>query len=106
VVARGEIWLAKPDPTLGSEIDKTLPCIVVSPLETHDYLRTVIVAPMTTASRPARYRVPILFEGKRGLILLDQLRTLDKSRLIKRLGKAGTKTIATTLATLQELFAP
>ena len=105
MVARGEIWLAVLDPTVGSEIRKTRPCIVISPPEMHDYLRTAIVAPMTTGNRPAPFRVPITFEGKRGLILLDQIRTVDKARLLKRLGKAAPRTIATTLRTLQEVFA-
>ncbi len=80
-VKTGDIWLACLDPTVGSEIQKTRPCVVVSPAEMHDFLRTVIVAPMTTGSRPAGFRIPISFQGKAGLILLDQVRTLDKSRL-------------------------
>jgi mRNA interferase MazF len=105
VVTRGEIWLAALDPIVGSEIRKTRPCIVVSPPELNDYLRTVIVAPMTTADRPAPFRVPITFEGKRGLILLDQIRTLDKKRLVKRLGKGGPRIVAVALRALQEVFA-
>jgi mRNA interferase MazF len=106
MVARGEVWLTTLDPTVGSEIQKTRPCLIVSPPELHDYLRTVIVAPMTTGSKPSSYRVPIAFQGKRGSILLDQVRTLDKIRLRKRLGKAHAKTIAAVLSTLQEMFAP
>lgn len=105
MVVRGEIWLAALDPAMGSEIRKTRPCVVVSPAEMHDYLRTVIVAPMTTGSRPAPFRIPVSFGGKRGLILLDQVRTLDKTRLLKRLGSTSTKTLAATLDTLQEVFA-
>jgi mRNA interferase MazF len=105
VVVRGEIWPAALDPTVGSEIRKTRPCVVVSPPQMHDYLRTVIVAPMTTGSKPAPFRVPIAFAGKRGLIVLDQVRTLDKARLIRRLGRATEKTIAATLSVLQEMFA-
>lgn len=105
MVVRGEIWLAALDPAMGSEIRKTRPCVVVSPPEMHDYLRTVIVAPMTTGSRPAPFRIPINFGGKRGLILLDQVRTLDKARLAKRLGSASSKTLAATLSALQEVFA-
>jgi mRNA interferase MazF len=93
------------DPTLGSEIHKTRPAVVISPPEMHDYLRTVIVAPMTTGARPAPYRIPVTFQGKRGLILLDQLRTLDKVRLVKLLGKISPATLAATLATLQKVFA-
>ena len=105
MVKRGEIWLAALDPTIGSEIRKTRPCVIISPAEMHDYLRTVIVAPMTTGSRPAPFRIPVTFEGKKGLILLDQIRTLDKSRLAKRLGAVTTKTLSATLATLQMVFA-
>lgn len=102
---RGEIWWAALDPTVGSEIQKTRPCVVVSPAEMHDYLRTVIVAPMTTGSRPAPFRVPVTFGGKQGLILLDQIRTLDQRRLVKRLGMVSHKTLTETLSVLQELFA-
>ena len=104
MVKRGEVWLVNLDPTAGSEIKKTRPCIIVSPPEMHDYLRTVIVAPMTTGSKPAPFRISISFQGKRGLILLDQIRALDKVRLVRRLGKAAEKTLRTTLRTLQEVF--
>ncbi|HWD59301.1 MAG TPA: type II toxin-antitoxin system PemK/MazF family toxin [Stellaceae bacterium] len=103
-VARGEIWLANLDPTIGSEIQKTRPCIVVSPAELNDVLRTVIVAPMTTGSRAAPFRVSVRFRGREGLILLDQLRTLDKQRLIRRLGAAPSSTLRATLAVLREMF--
>jgi mRNA interferase MazF len=106
MVVRGEIWLAALDPAAGSETRKTRPCVVISPPEMHDFLRTAIVAPMTTGSRPAPYRVPLTFEGKRGLILLDQIRTLDQTRLVKRLGKISPKTLASTLDALAEVFAP
>lgn len=105
MVKRGEIWLAVLDPTVGSEIRKTRPCVIISPAEMHSYLRTVIVAPMTTGSQPAPFRIPLTFEGKTGLILLDQIRTLDKSRLTKRLGAVRPKTLSVTLATLQVVFA-
>ena len=101
---RGEVWLAALDPTVGSEIQKTRPCPIVSPPEMHDHLRTVTVAPMTTGSRPAPYRIPLNFQGKRGLILLDQLRTIDKQRLVRRLGSIGTRTLTHTLAALRETF--
>lgn len=104
MVKRGEIWLVALDPTVGSEIRKTRPCVVVSPPEIHDYLRTVIVAPMTTGNKVAPFRIGITFQGKRGLILLDQLRALDKSRLVKRLSLANEKTLGSTLRTLQEIF--
>ena len=105
-VKTGDIWLACLDPTVGSEIQKTRPCVVVSPAEMHDFLRTVIVAPMTTCSRPAGFRIPLSFQGKAGLILLDQIRTLDKSRLVKRVGAVHAATLEKTLRTLQAVFDP
>jgi mRNA interferase MazF len=104
VVKRGEIWLATLDPTVGSEIQKTRPCLIVSPPEMHDHLRTAIVAPLTTGSRPAGFRVALTFKGKRGLVLLDQIRAMDKQRLVKRLGKASEPTLAAILASLREVF--
>lgn len=101
---RGEIWLVALDPTIGSEIQKTRPCVVISPSELNRHLRTVIVAPMTTGNKPAPFRVAVTFEGKRGLILLDQIRTLDKLRLMKRLGRIGDRTLTATLNVLQEMF--
>ncbi len=101
---RGEIWLAALDPTVGSEIQKTRPCLIVSPPEMHDHLRTTIVAPMTTGSRAAGFRVALTFKGKRGLVLLDQIHAIDKQRLVKRLGKASDSTLAATLAGLREVF--
>src|SRR5690606_15562596 len=88
MVSRGDVWLAVLDPTDGSEIQKTRPCLIISPPEIHDHLRTVIVAPMTTGSRPAAFRVPISFQGVAGLLLLEQSRALDKRRLINKLGEA------------------
>ena len=105
MVKRGEIWLVNLDPTVGSEIRKSRPCVVVSPPEMHDHLRTVIVAPMSSKSRPAPFRVALTHAGQKGLILLDQLRAVDQVRLVKRLGTVSTKTLVSTLATLQEVFA-
>lgn len=105
MVKRGDVWLVALDPTVGSEIQKTRPCIVVSPPEMHDHLRTVIVAPMTTGSQPAPFRVPVTFHGKKGLILGDQIRTLDKTRLVKKLGSVSHKALSATLQVLQETFA-
>ena len=79
--------------------------MVISPPEMHDHLRTVIVAPMTTKSRPAPFRIAVTHQGQRGLILLDQIRTVDKARLVKKLGAVSAKTLAATLDTLQEMFA-
>jgi mRNA interferase MazF len=106
MVMRGEIWLAALDPTQGHEIQKTRPCMILSPPEMNQHLRTAIVAPMTTGSRPAGFRVPITFAGQTGLVLLDQIRTLDRKRLLKRLGEAAPATLAETLGRLQALFAP
>ena len=105
MVARGEIWLVNLDPTIGSEIRKSRPCVVVSPPEMHDHLRTVIVAPMTTKSRAAPFRITVSHAGKKGLILLDQVRAVDKVRLAKKLGAISAKTLTATLDTLQEVFA-
>ena len=106
MVKPGDIWLAQLDSTLGREIQMTRPCVVVSPLDMNAHLRTVIVAPMTTGSRPAGFRVALTFQGKQGLIVLDQLRTLDRVRLVKRLGALRPPTLALTLQTLQAMFAP
>ena len=105
-VRRGEIWLAALDPTFGSEIQKTGPCVVVSPPELNEHLRTLVVAPMTTESRPAPFRIAIAFQRKNGLILLDQLRTLDRQRLVKRLGAVKPATRESVLDGLQAMFAP
>ncbi|MFT4435737.1 type II toxin-antitoxin system PemK/MazF family toxin [Caballeronia sp. 15715] len=108
MVVRGEVWLIEMDeldPTVGSEIQKTRPCVVISPPELHDHLRTVIVAPMTTKSRPAPYRVSVVFSQKKGLVLLDQIRTIDKTRLVKKLGAVPASTLSVALRTLQEVFA-
>jgi mRNA interferase MazF len=106
VVKRGEIWLVTLDPTVGSEIRKTRPAVVLSPPEIHDHLNTVIVAPMTTASRPAPFRIPVSFGGKKGLIILDQIRTVDQRRLVKKLGRLQPTTLMSTLKVLGELFLP
>lgn len=104
MVVRGDVWLVALDPTLGSEIQKTRPCVVVSPPEMHDYLRTVIVAPMTSKGRSAPFRIPVTFKRKRGLILLDQVRAVDKVRLMRKEGTVGEDVLVDTLRTLQEIF--
>ncbi|CAB3769160.1 type II toxin-antitoxin system PemK/MazF family toxin [Paraburkholderia solisilvae] len=104
MVERGEVWLVALDPTVGSEIQKTRPCVVVSPPEMNEYLNTVIVAPMTTGSRPAPFRVGLTFARKRGLILLDQIRTVDKERLIKRTGAISDQALMSALDRLREIF--
>ena len=105
MVKRGEVWLVNLDPTVGSEIQRTRPCVVISPPEMHDYLRTAIVAPMTTGSHPAPFRVSVRHGGKSGLILLDQIRTIDKVRLVKRAGAIHSRVLSATLAALSEIFA-
>jgi mRNA interferase MazF len=101
---RGEVWLAALDPTIGSEIQKTRPGLVVSPPEMNDRLHTSIVAPMTSGSRPAPSRIPVRFQGVSGLIPLDQIRTLDKRRLIQLIGTVSAATLSATLARLREIF--
>ena len=102
---RGEIWLVNLDPTIGSEIQKTRPCVVISPPEMHDHLRTALIAPMTTGSHPAPFRIPVRHGGKQGLILLDQMRAVNKVRLVKRSGAIAPGILSATLATLGEIFA-
>ena len=105
VVKRFDVWLVRLDPTVGSEIRKTRPCLVVSPDEMNRRIATVIVAPMTTSGRGYPTRISCRFQGKSGEIVLDQMRTIDKSRLLKRLGKISPAVQKTTLAVLAELFA-
>ena len=105
MVKRGEIWLVALDPTIGSEIKKSRPCIVVSPSELNQHLRTVIVAPMTSKGFAAPFRVPLTHAGTKGLVVLDQIRTVNRIRLVKRLGAASAKTVSAVLTTLQEIFA-
>jgi len=103
---RGDVHLVRLDPTLGSEIKKTRPCLVVSPDELNQYLRTVIVAPMTTGGRAYPWRIACRFQGRPGFVALDQLRTVDSERLVKRLGRLSTGAATEVLDTLQEMFAP
>lgn len=105
-VNRFEVYLVSLDPTVGSEIKKTRPCLVVSPDEMNHYIRTVIVAPMTTRGRPYPTRVLCRFKGRQGQVVLDQLRTVDVSRLAKRLGRLGERTSLAVLGVLAEMFAP
>lgn len=104
MVKRGEIWLINLDPTVSSEIRKTRPCVVVSPAEMNAYLRTVIVAPMTSQGFDAPFRPTLTFQGTSGRILLDQVRTVDKVRLVKKLGALTTQKHHKVMQTLQELF--
>jgi len=104
-VNRGEIWLVALDPTVGSEIRKSRPCVIVSPPELNQHLRMVIVAPLTSKGFAAPFRVPVSHAGTKGLIVLDQIRTVDKLRLVKRLGAVSAKTLSAVLVALQEAFA-
>jgi len=101
---RDEVWLVGLDPTHGVEIRKTRPCVVVSPDEANQYLQTVIVAPMTTVERPYPTRVSIRFQGKTGQVALDQLRAVDRRRLIRKLGVVAVNTAQAVSATLIEMF--
>jgi len=105
VVKRFEVYLVNLDPTVGSEIRKTRPCLVISPDEMNHHIATVVVAPMTTQGRPYPTRVSCRFQGKDGQVVLDQLRTVDKMRLVKRLGQIGASTQKAVLAVLAEMFA-
>ena len=103
--ARGEVHLVRLDPTLGSEVKKTRPCVVVSPDELNQHLHTVIVAPMTTGGQAYPWRVACRFQSRSGFVALDQLRTVDSERLVKRLGRLSAATTTEVLDTLQEMFA-
>lgn len=104
VVKRFEVFLINLDPTIGNEIQKTRPCLIVSPDEMNRHISTVIVAPMTTRGRHYPTRIDCQFEGKAGQIVLDQLRTIDKRRFIKRLGQIDQKTEKAVLSKLAEMF--
>ncbi|MBI3049779.1 MAG: type II toxin-antitoxin system PemK/MazF family toxin [Acidobacteria bacterium] len=104
-VARGDVHLVRLDPTLGSEIRKRRPCLVVSPDELNAHLRTAIVAPMTTSGQAYPWRVPCRFQRRDGFVALDQLRTVDTERLVRRLGRLSPETTAAVLRGLQEMFA-
>lgn len=106
VTSRFDVFLVRLDPTEGREVSKTRPCLVLSPNEMNDHIDTVIVAPMTTKGRPYPTRIPVRFKGKSGQIVLDQIRTVDKSRLVKRMGKIDESTRRQVLSLLSELFAP
>lgn len=101
---RGDVHLVRLDPTLGSEVRKTRPCLIVSPDELNDHLRTVIVAPMTTGGHEYPWRIPCRFQNRAGFVALDQLRTVDGERLVKRLGQLTAVTTTAVLDTLQEMF--
>ena len=105
VVKRFDVYLTNLDPTIGSEIQKTRPCLIISPDEMNRYIRTVIVAPMTTAGKDYPTRIACQFKKKNGHIVLDQIRTIDKTRLIKNLGSLDAETQLKVISVLQRLFA-
>ena len=105
VVRRFDVWLVSLDPTVGREIQKTRPCLVISPDEMNRYIATVIIAPMTSQGRAYPSRVPCRFQGRDGQIVLDQIRTVDTSRLVRRLGRLSATEQKAVLATLADLFA-
>jgi mRNA interferase MazF len=104
-VGRGHVFLVRLDPTVGSEIKKTRPCVVVSPDELNEHLRTVIVAPMTTGGRAYPWRPRCRFQDRTGYVALDQLRTVDVERLVRSLGKLEEETVLAILERLHEMFA-
>ena len=105
VANRFDVYLINLDPTVGSEIKKTRPCLIISPDEMNRHIRTVIVAPMTSATKGYPTRVNCRFKRKKGQIVLDQIRTIDKKRLIKKLGSIDAKTQLEVISVLQRLFA-
>ncbi|MGB3225282.1 MAG: type II toxin-antitoxin system PemK/MazF family toxin [Desulforhopalus sp.] len=105
VINRFEVFLVNLDPNVGHEIKKTRPCLVISPNEMNHHISTVIVAPMTTKGREYPTRISCTFQGKKGQIVLDQIRTVDQKRLVKKLGAINKGSQLKTLGILQELFA-
>ncbi|MBD2176856.1 type II toxin-antitoxin system PemK/MazF family toxin [Pseudanabaena sp. FACHB-1998] len=105
VIKRFDIFLVSLDPTIGSEIQKTRPCVVISPDEINLYISTIIIAPMTTKGKAYPTRISCQFQGKNGQIVLDQIRTIDKTRLIKKLGRIHQDEQRVVLDTLAKLFA-
>lgn len=104
VIKQYDIFLISLDPTVGHEIKKVRPCIVISPNEMNDHISTIIIAPMTTRSHSYPTRVPIELEGKKGWIVLDQLRALDKKRFVKKLGKLNKEAILNVKRVIQEML--
>ncbi len=104
-VRRGDVHLVRLDPTRGSEIRKTRPCLVVSPDELNQHLRTAVIAPMTTGGQAYPWRISCRFQHRAGFVAIDQLRTVDRDRLVKRLGQLTPSTVSAVLEGLQEMFA-
>ncbi len=106
IIRRGDVFLVNLNPNRGDEIQKTRPCVVVSPDELNAYLRTFIVAPLTTGAHPYPFRVSCRFQARAGYVVIDQIRTIDQERLVRRLGKLPPSTLTRVLAVLQEMFTP
>jgi mRNA interferase MazF len=104
VVRRFDVFLVSLDPTVGSEIQKSRPCLIISPDEMNRYIQTVIIAPMTTRGRKYPTRIACEFQRKQGQIVLDQIRTVDKARLLRKLGRVDNQTQREVLSVLQEMF--
>lgn len=104
VVQRTEVWLVNLDPTIGSEIGKSRPCVILSPDEANRHLQTVTAAPLTSTIKPWPTRVDCQFDGRSGQIAIDQIRAIDKARLIKRLGRLDAEIIGRLFQTLDEYF--
>jgi len=105
-VRRGDVFLVSLNPARGGEIRKTRPCVVVSPDELNANLRTFIIVPLTTGGHPYPFRIPCRFGGQTGYVVIDQIRTVDRERLVRRLGKLSPSTVGRVLAILQEMFTP
>ena len=105
-VRRGDVYFVNLNPTRGREIRKVRPCVIVSPDELNTHLRTFIVAPLTSGKHAYPFRVPCRFQGKSGYIILDQIRTVDRHSLTRRMGRLSSQAIARSLSALQEMFAP
>ena len=103
-LSRGDVWLVSLDPTVGSEIQKTRPCVIISPDEIHNNIRTVLVAPLTSGSRPAPARIKVTFNAIDGLVMLEHIRSVDRLRLVKKLGHLEEAPLADILKTLREMF--
>ena len=104
-IKRGDVVLVNLDPTIGNEIQKTRPCLIVSPDELNGYLQTFIVAPMTTGDHTYPFRISCRFQGKDGYVVADQIRTVDRNRVVRTLGQVSDQTLTSVLNVLQEMFA-
>lgn len=103
-VHRGDVFLINLDPTIGDEIQKMRPCLVVSPDELNSHMKTHIIAPLTTGSHAYPFRVSCRFQGKQGFVVLDQIRTVDRDRFVRHIGKVAPSVLQACLAVLQEMF--